>query len=159
MDTVDPATRSRMMAGVKGKNTKPEIEVRKSLFRKGFRYRINDRRYPGKPDVVLPKYKAIIFVHGCFWHGHDCGYFRLPATRPDFWEAKIATNITRDANTILRLRAMDWRICVVWECSLRGRARLHRLEIIANSIEAWLISKSDYLELDRASCQGLINPS
>ena len=91
-DIVDRKTRSRMMSGIRSRNTRIEITVRKRLFSLGFRYRINDRRLPGKPDMVFPKYRAVIFTHGCFWHGHDCKYFRLPSSNRDFWQAKISRN-------------------------------------------------------------------
>ena len=96
-DVVDAGTRSRMMAGIKGKHTKPELAVRKGLHALGFRYRIHARELAGRPDVVLPRYRVALFVHGCFWHGHDCPLFRMPASRTEFWAAKIGQNRQRDA--------------------------------------------------------------
>ncbi len=96
-DIVAPAVRSRMMAGIRGRNTKPEIFIRKALHARGFRYRLHPRAVPGVPDFTLPRWRAAVFVHGCFWHGHDCPLFRLPGTRPDFWLAKIERNRARDA--------------------------------------------------------------
>ena len=114
--------RSFNMAMIHGKDTKPEIKVRKYLFSKGFRFRKNDRRYLGKPDIVLPKYKTIVFVNGCFWHGHkDCKYYSLPKTNSDFWQKKINRNIERDAQTYQSLASDGWRIIVVWECQLKNK--------------------------------------
>lgn len=120
-DIVDAATRSRMMRGIRAKNTKPEMQVRRMLHKAGFRYRLHDRRLPGTPDLVLPKYRAAIFVSGCFWHGHDCKFFRMPATRPEFWQAKITRNRLNDAKARGKLAAARWRHVTVWECALRGR--------------------------------------
>ncbi|EDK4785267.1 very short patch repair endonuclease [Salmonella enterica] len=119
-DVVDAATRSRMMSGIRGRNTKPEILVRSLLHREGFRFRLHVRELPGKPDIVLPKYRAAIFVHGCFWHGHDCPLYRLPGTRPDFWRNKIDRNRASDRRARDALLAAGWRVAVVWECALRG---------------------------------------
>lgn len=120
-DIVDSTTRSRMMSGIRGKNTKPELQVRKALFAEGFRFRIHASDLPGRPDVVLPRYRAAIFVHGCFWHGHDCSLFKLPSTRRDFWSAKIEANRVRDTRAFAALREAGWRTLVVWECALRGK--------------------------------------
>ncbi len=109
-----------MMSGIKGRNTKPEILVRSLLHREGFRFRLHVRELPGKPDIVLPKYRAAIFVHGCFWHGHDCPLYRLPGTRPDFWQNKIERNRASDRRARDALLAAGWRVAVVWECALRG---------------------------------------
>lgn len=119
-DVVDAATRSRMMSGIRGRNTKPEILVRSLLHRKGFRFRLHVRELPGRPDIVLQKYHAAIFVHGCFWHGHDCPLYRLPGTRPDFWRNKIDRNRASDRRARDALLAAGWRVAVVWECALRG---------------------------------------
>ncbi|MCA1925721.1 MAG: very short patch repair endonuclease [Thiobacillus sp.] len=119
-DVVDAATRSRMMSGIRGRNTKPEILVRSLLHREGFRFRLHARELPGKPDIVLPRYRAVIFVHGCFWHGHDCHLYRLPATRPGFWQDKIDRNRASDRWARDTLLAAGWRVAVVWECALRG---------------------------------------
>ncbi|MBB6169504.1 DNA mismatch endonuclease (patch repair protein) [Chelatococcus composti] len=109
-----------MMSGIRGRNTKPEILVRSLLHREGFRFRLHVRELPGKPDIVLPKYRAAIFVHGCFWHGHDCPLYRLPGTRPDFWRNKIDRNRASDRRARDALLAAGWRVAVVWECALRG---------------------------------------
>lgn len=113
-------TRSYNMSRIRSKNTKPEEIVRKYLFSQGFRYRKNDSRLPGKPDIVLPKYKTVIFVNGCFWHGHTgCRYFVWPKSNVDFWKSKIDGNIERDSTNYTRLTDMGWRILVIWECELK----------------------------------------
>lgn len=114
-----PEQRSRCMSHIHSKNTKPEILVRKELFRRGYRYRINVCNLPGKPDIVLPKYKTVIFVNGCFWHGHEgCKYFVLPKTNAIFWENKIRQTQQRDASAILALHSMGWRAFTIWECQI-----------------------------------------
>lgn len=120
MDVHDKKTRSYNMSQIKGKNTKPEELVRKYLFSQGFRYRKNDKRLPGSPDIVLPKYKTVIFINGCFWHGHkDCKYFVWPKSNEDFWKNKIETNIARDKKKTKDLEALGWKSIVVWECELK----------------------------------------
>ncbi|HBI8870496.1 very short patch repair endonuclease [Acinetobacter baumannii] len=146
IDIVDTSTRSRIMASIKGRDTKPEILIRKLLHKRGFRFRLNVKELPGKPDVVLKKYKAVIFINGCFWHGHkDCHLFKLPATRTDFWEEKINKNQLNDTKTIKLLLDNDWRVCVVWECSVRGAKK--DLNIVINSISNWLLSDSIFTEI------------
>lgn len=118
-DIMTPEQRSRCMSHIHSKNTKPEILVRKELFRRGYRYRINVSNLPGKPDIVLPKYKTVIFVNGCFWHGHEgCKYFVLPKTNAVFWENKIRQTQQRDASAILALHSMGWRAFTIWECQI-----------------------------------------
>lgn len=121
MDVHDKDTRSYNMSRIKGKNTKPEELVRKFLFSQGFRYRKNDKRLPGTPDIVLPKYKTVIFVNGCFWHGHSgCKYFVWPKSNEEFWKQKIIRNIDRDYNKQKMLEDLGWNILVVWECELKN---------------------------------------
>ncbi|MFA6809198.1 MAG: DNA mismatch endonuclease Vsr [Eubacteriales bacterium] len=123
-DVHDRATRSYNMSRIKSKNTKPEILVRKFLFAKGFRYRVNDKKLPGKPDIVLPKYKTVIFVNGCFWHGHDgCKYFVVPKTRTDWWLGKINKNKVKDNDNIQKLKDEGWQALVVWECDLKNKKK------------------------------------
>jgi len=119
-DIVDRATRSRMMAGIGGKNTKPEMLLRRALHAQGFRFRLHVNSLPGKPDIVLPKYRAAIHVHGCFWHRHaDCRFATTPATRPDFWSEKFRQNVLRDQRNVEALVDRGWRVAIVWECNLR----------------------------------------
>ena len=122
VDVVSPDKRSEMMSGIKGKNTKPEIIVRKALFKRGFRYRLHKKGLPGKPDIVFPKYKAVIFVNGCFWHGHDCHLFKWPKSNPEFWKEKINGTIERDKRNHKKLQDSGWRIYTIWECSLKGKS-------------------------------------
>lgn len=120
MDVHSKETRSYNMSRIKSSNTKPEEIVRKYLFSQGFRYRKNDKRLPGTPDIVLPKYKTVIFVNGCFWHGHEgCRYFVVPKTNTEFWVNKIETNKQRDSRKINDLRALGWKVIIVWECQLK----------------------------------------
>ena len=124
MDVHDKVTRSYNMSQIKGKNTKPEELVRKYLFSQGFRYRKNDKRLPGSPDVVLPKYKTVIFINGCFWHGHHgCKYFVWPRSNEEFWKEKIQRNIERDKDNYERLRNLGWKVILVWECELKKQHR------------------------------------
>ena len=119
-DVHSPETRSYNMSRIRGRNTKPEELVRKYLFAQGFRYRKNDARLPGKPDIVLPKYKTVIFVNGCFWHAHEgCRYFVWPKNNAEFWKKKIGGNVERDAKNQRLLKELGWRIIVVWECELK----------------------------------------
>jgi DNA mismatch endonuclease, patch repair protein len=118
VDIVDKLTRSRMMAGIKSKNTKPEIIVRKALHGAGFRFRLHDKTLPGKPDIVLRKYKTVVFVHGCFWHGHECEKFKWPKTRKAFWRKKIQANIERDTRSKSALNLLGWSTIEHWECEL-----------------------------------------
>lgn len=116
-----PEQRSRCMAAVKGKDTKPELIVRKYLFSRGLRFRVQVRKLPGTPDIVLPKFKTVIFVDGCFWHGHEgCKYFRLPKSNVEFWKEKIERNVSRDARNEAELKVLGWRIIRVWECEIRA---------------------------------------
>jgi DNA mismatch endonuclease (patch repair protein) len=120
MDVHEPEVRSYNMSQIKGKNTKPEMVVRKFLFSKGFRYRLHVKNLPGKPDIVLPKYKTVIFVHGCFWHGHEgCKYFVVPKTRTDWWLNKININRTNDERSNSLLGKETWKIIILWECELK----------------------------------------
>lgn len=122
-DVMTPEQRSRCMAAVKGKDTKPEMIVRKYLFSRGMRFRVQVRKLPGNPDIVLPKYKTVILVNGCFWHGHeDCKYFRLPKSNVEFWKEKIGRNIERDRESMQALLDLGWKIIRVWECELRNKA-------------------------------------
>lgn len=135
-----------MMSGIRGKNTKPEMIIRGALHARGFRYVLHDKRLPGKPDLVFPKYRAVIFVHGCFWHGHNCHLFKWPRTRKDFWKRKIERNREIDSLALGSLERIGWRCCSVWECSLKGRLKLD-LKQAAIGIDKWLRSSSIRMEL------------
>ena len=135
MDRLTQEQRHRNMAAIRGKDTKPEILVRKFLFSRGFRYRLNHPRLPGHPDLVLRKYRTVIFVNGCFWHGHEgCKYFRLPKTNIDFWKNKIERNKERDKKEQCQLAAMGWHCITVWECQLKPKVRNQTLESLAYTL-------------------------
>lgn len=146
VDIVPADVRSRMMSGIRSMNTKPELLLRKSLHARGFRFRLHDPNLPGKPDIVLPRYRAVIFAHGCFWHGHDCHLFKWPKTREEFWQKKIARNRAVDAKTLAALRKTGWRHALVWECALKGRTRLSLEQALA-LLEDWLKSDAEHLEI------------
>jgi DNA mismatch endonuclease (patch repair protein) len=126
-----------MMSGIRAANTQPELAIRRGLHAKGFRFRLHAKDVPGKPDLVLPRFYAAIFVHGCFWHGHDCHLFRMPSTRPEFWSAKIERNRLRDEIVEAELDQAGWRRLVIWECALKGRTRLDPEELMERAA-AWL---------------------
>lgn len=152
-DVVTPEARSRMMAGIRGKDTKPELLIRSALHRAGFRFRLHLTSLPGKPDLVLPRYRAAIFVHGCFWHGHGCHLFRWPATREAFWREKIGRNIARDRQQVTELAGAGWRVAVVRECALKGRTRLPFSDIV-EALDLWLKSDEKVLEIQGDEARG-----
>lgn len=137
-DVVSKAVRSRMMSGIRSKNTKPELVIRSGLHRRGFRFKLHDRSLPGSPDLVFPKYHAVIFIHGCFWHGHDCHLFKWPKTRPDFWKKKIGRNREVDQVALKKLRAEGWRMLTIWECALKGKTRRDP-EMVVDEAAKWLM--------------------
>jgi DNA mismatch endonuclease (patch repair protein) len=133
-----------MMSGIHGRNTKPEILIRSLLHRRGFRFRLHVRDLPGKPDIVLPRYHAVVFVHGCFWHGHDCPLFKWPSTRPEFWREKIERNRANDSKVTGALLAGGWRVGIVWECAVRGPGK--DIEGIAQSMTDFIRSNVPFIE-------------
>lgn len=145
-DIVSPEVRSRIMARIRGTNTKPELTLRRNLHALGFRFLLHDRRLPGKPDIVFPRYRAVLFAHGCFWHGHDCHLHRLPSTRTEFWAAKIERNRLLDVRVSEAIDALGWRQGIVWECSLRGRSRLD-LEGVIATCATWLRGNASHMEI------------
>lgn len=145
IDIVDSATRSRMMSGIRGRDTKPEKMIRSLLHAKGFRFRVNRKDLPGTPDIVFSGLRAVIFVHGCFWHGHDCPLFRLPGTRTEFWAGKISKNRENDAKVTQALLDAGWRVGTVWECALRGRGR--DIPGVVEGLAVWLRSGLPNIEL------------
>jgi DNA mismatch endonuclease (patch repair protein) len=144
-DVVDSETRSKMMSGIRGKDTKPELGIRRQLHRLGFRYRLHDKKLPGKPDIVLKKYNAVIFVHGCFWHRHNCHLFKWPKTRPEFWKEKINRNHENDLKALQKLQSSGWRVCIVWECAVKGTAK--DIQAVSKTIARWLKSNKHTLEI------------
>ena len=134
-DVVDRATRSRMMAGIRSRDTKPEIVIRKYLHAAGFRFRLSPSHLPGKPDIVLPKYRTAVFVHGCFWHQHaGCKFLARPASNRQFWADKLGANVARDKRVRRQLRKLGWNVIVVWECQTRsGRFRTLRDRILKSA--------------------------
>lgn len=133
------------MSGIRGKNTKPELMIRKALHARGFRYRIHCKDLPGNPDLCLPKHRAVIFVHGCFWHGHGCHLFKWPRTREEFWRAKIERNQEVDARSMAALANAGWRVATVWECSLKGRDEVP--DELVLELDVWLRGDAESLEM------------
>lgn len=146
MDKVDRKTRSRIMAAVKSKNTAAEVDIRRRIFRLGFRYRLHDSHLPGKPDIVFPRHRTAIFINGCFWHNHDCRNGALPKTRREWWKIKLEGNRKRDKAVLSRLHQAGWRTIVIWECSFRGTSggRPAILDKIAKRIGIFLISQKTH---------------
>lgn len=145
-DVHDKATRSRNMAAIRATNTKPELIIRKGLHASGFRYRLHAKELPGKPDLVLAKYRAVVFINGCFWHGHDCHLFHWPATREEFWREKIGGNVARDERNLTELRNTGWRIALIWECALKGKARRSSADVI-DSLSRWLLTDDREIQI------------
>ena len=134
-DIHDRETRSYNMSQIKCKDTKPEVLVRKYLYAKGLRFRLHNRNLPGKPDLTLPKYRSVIFVNGCFWHGHNgCKFFKLPGTKSEWWKEKIENTIHRDKTTELKLKELGWRVIVIWECELKSTNLDSTMKRIYNNI-------------------------
>jgi DNA mismatch endonuclease (patch repair protein) len=146
VDVHDPATRSRNMAAIGSRNTRAELQVRRFLHRTGFRYLLHDKRLIGRPDLVFPKHRAVILVHGCFFHGHGCRTFRWPATNAEWWRQKIQKNRMRDTSVIAGLRERGWRVLVVWECAVREGNHLRRNRRLTE-IAHWIRSRTDIAEL------------
>ncbi len=148
-DVHDIQTRSRNMAAIKQKDTRPEMLVRLSLHRAGFRYRLHVADLPGKPDLVFPKYKAVIFIHGCFWHQHQCDMFHWPKSRTEWWVNKIKANRARDEAVQDKLRELGWRVLLVWECTLKGKTRFTPDQLLLH-ITNWLKGGNSFSELPPA---------
>jgi DNA mismatch endonuclease (patch repair protein) len=134
------------MAAIKGSHTKPELIIRKAVHAAGLRYRLHAKELPGKPDLVLPRYRAVVFVNGCFWHQHDCHLFKWPATRQEFWKEKIARNVANDRSVTEQLREKGWRIATIWECALKGRTRLDHMETMQRLID-WIKSSDEAITI------------
>lgn len=138
--------RSKNMSAVKGKNTKPEMMIRSLLHKNGFRFRLHDKALPGNPDIILKKYRAVIFVHGCFWHLHGCRKSNIPENNREFWHVKLNANKERDQLNIRELNKLNWRVLVIWECSLKGKMRLSNEELL-DKIKSWILSSQIKREL------------
>jgi len=152
-DTFDKAARSDIMAHVRHKDTGPEMLLRKSLFAKGLRYRLHVKALPGCPDLVFPRYHAVIFVHGCLWHWHGCKRSRMPSSNTEYWTTKIARNRKRDSDHLARLLALKWRVIVVWECTLKRSMA----ESTANMVASWILSKKNGGVIEPSREQGNTN--
>lgn len=134
-DVLSPEQRRRCMSAIKSTDTKPELIVRRYLFSRGLRYRLHAKKLPGTPDLVFPKYRSVVFIHGCFWHGHEeCGMFRFPKSNEVFWRTKIEHNVKRDVAVATALLRLGWRVLVIWECTLKKNIRKKTLENLYNEI-------------------------
>ena len=145
-DVHDAETRSKNMAAIKSRNTKPELIVRRALHNAGIRYRIHVTSLPGKPDIVFPKYNAVLFINGCFWHQHNCHMFKWPSTRQEFWHKKISGNVANDSRNVDMLHNAGWRTGIVWECALKGKARIS-VETAIQRLTKWLKSDDKTIEI------------
>jgi DNA mismatch endonuclease (patch repair protein) len=148
-DVLTEEQRRLNMSRIRAKDTKPELLIRRGLHALGYRYHLHWRALIGRPDMVFPRYKTAVFVHGCFWHGHKCHLFKMPATREDFWRKKIVSNAARDENALGTLRALGWRILIVWECALKGKRRLALDEVLRRT-EEFLKGAQQLLELSES---------
>lgn len=147
VDHVSAEKRSRIMSAIKGKDTRPEYAVRRLLYSAGYRYRLHVKGLPGKPDIVIRKYHAAIFVHGCFWHGHGCHLSKkLPETRKNFWKKKILSNKQRDEKNINQLIADCWRVCTIWDCALHRQGKIKE-EKLLSMLETWIKGKKKRLDI------------
>lgn len=142
------------MAAIRGSHTKPELLVRRALHAAGLRYRLHAKELPGKPDLVFPRYRAVVFINGCFWHQHDCHLFRWPSTRKEFWQEKLSRNVVNGARVTAALREAGWRVATVWECTLKGRTKADFPEVMQRLI-GWIHSSEEILTMRGAqpSCE------
>lgn len=147
METGVSSKRSKNMAAIKGRDTKPEMTIRRGLHARGYRFRVHDRKIPGTPDIVCRKYSALIDVRSCFFHGHDCELFQVPKTRESFWSEKIASNRLRDLRNLEAQLELGWRVAIVWECSLRGRNRIGE-DAVLDRLSTWLSSDEKSLKVE-----------
>ena len=146
-DILTPEQRRLVMSRIRGKDTRPEMRIRYGLHGRGLRYRLHGAGIPGKPDMVFPKYRAVVFVHGCFWHGHGCSLFKWPKTHAAFWKTKINRNMARDREVRVALKTAEWRVFVVWECALKGKRRRELAEILTGAEEFIRRSGKSFAEI------------
>ena len=151
-DVFSKEKRSQVMSAIRSKDTAPELQLRKALHAKGYRYSLHSKHLPGTPDLVFRKFQAVLFVNGCFWHGHNCSMFKFPSTNQEFWKNKILTNQERDSKVHALLTKSGWRILTVWECSLRGKSKLNFDNLII-TIEDWLNSENQFCEISSFVCK------
>lgn len=149
-DVLNAAQRQLNMSRIRGKDTKPEMLIRRGLHARGLRYRLHDRKLPGRPDLVFAKHQTAVFVHGCFWHAHGCALSKVPTTRREFWRTKLEGNAARDRKAVAALQAAGWRILVIWECALRGRGRLDEAEVLGQAVKFIVESAESLLEVPGA---------
>lgn len=145
-DIVNSEKRSLMMANIKGVNTRPEKTVRSLFHKQGFRYLIHNKKLAGRPDLTFPKYKAVVFVNGCFWHGHNCSLFKWPSSNIDFWKKKISDTKRRDLQNLFALNEGGWKILIIWECALKGKQKID-INILSLLLQEWLLNKSTNEEI------------
>jgi DNA mismatch endonuclease (patch repair protein) len=146
-DVFDKETRSKNMSRIRAKDTKPELLIRRALHKRGYRYRLHRADLPGKPDIVLPKFKAVIEIRGCFWHGHNCHLFKWPKSRSEFWEKKINQNIVRDKANTKKLEDLGWRVLTVWECSIKGKTHLGGRQLL-DMIVDWIVANKNSCSIE-----------
>lgn len=149
-DVLTPEQRRLNMSRIRSKDTKPEMLIRRGLHARGLRYRLQDQSLPGRPDLVFPRYHTAVFIHGCFWHAHGCALSKLPATRQDFWRAKLTANALRDRKAVDALQAVGWRVLVIWECALRGSSRQRESVVLERAAKFIQDSDLDLLEIAAA---------
>ncbi len=154
-DVVKPEVRSRMMSGIRGKDTQPELVLRKGLFHRGVRFRLHSASLPGRPDIVIGRYRVAILVHGCFWHSHQgCRFFRIPENNRDFWEEKLGRNRVRDTRNLAALKAASWRVGVVWECATRAEP-----ERVLDTLIAFIKGHQPFIEISGDMASGTAKES
>lgn len=160
-DVVDAATRSRMMAGIRSKNTRPEMIIRRALHARGFRYSLHSKDLPGKPDIVMPKWRVVLFVHGCFWHMHGCSLSQLPQGNADFWSRKLFANLRRDEVVKRQLTDSGWRIATIWECATKGKKAVEGLPDATGVLADWIrdLAESPTIEIPAKRLQTQTRPA
>ncbi|MDO8909959.1 MAG: very short patch repair endonuclease [Pseudohongiella sp.] len=154
MDVVSAEKRSKMMSGIRGKDTRPEILIRKALFNKGFRYALGGAGLPGKPDLVFKKYKAVVFINGCFWHRHECHLFKWPSSNSEFWRKKISANVVRDRANYEACLGRGYRVAIIWECAIKGKFKIP-FDVVTDMLATWVIHNELEVEISASDGPGL----